>query len=160
MRREPKQPQQESKSSSVWQWAIIGVAGLVTMAIVGKLLSSKKSSKGDKEEEELKERTDISNSSMDNFMGGEDDDDFASDEDIEGNVDENSAEWEMLITRAESLKHKGKFQESDSCFEKAYEIMKSSFKEDHSFIALLFASWAPVLTFLKKYEKAEEILKK
>ena len=154
-----KESKQEQKSFSMWHWAVVGVAGIITMAIVGKLISSKKGSKEDREEEELKERTNFSNSGIDSFMGGEDDD-FASDEDIEGNLDENSAEWEMLITRAESLKQKGKFQESDSCFEKAYEIMKSSFKDDHSFIALLFASWAPVLTFLKKYEKAEEILKK
>ena len=141
---------------------MIGVAGVVTMALVGKLLKKDNKERKNEDKEEVAEtktksfnKVEDDDDYEDEFMMNNDDDNYNNE-----NQDEDSAEWEMLITRAEALKHKGKFQESDSCFEKAYEIMNSSFDKDHSFIALLFASWAPVLTFLKKYEKAEEILKK
>eukprot|EP01091_Cochliopodium_minus_P019494 TRINITY_DN820_c0_g1_i1.p1 TRINITY_DN820_c0_g1~~TRINITY_DN820_c0_g1_i1.p1 ORF type:complete len:562 (-),score=208.18 TRINITY_DN820_c0_g1_i1:56-1741(-) len=157
---------QNDKSSSPkgglqwWQWGLIGVAGVVAIGIVGKLMGKGSKSRSDKED--LVDKISESKSGISNNFFGDDDDEFGEENDDEfgDQGDENSAEWEMLITRAESLKHKGKFAESDSCFEKAYEIMKSSFDKDHSFIALLFASWAPVLTFLKKFPKAEEILKK
>lgn len=156
--------QQEDKATTKeggitwWHWGLIGAAGILTMAVIGKLMS-KNSNKDDDKKEVLDDIS--SNKETPSWIPGDEDENFdEEDEENENQLDENSAEWEMLITRAESLKHKGKFVESDNCFEKAYEIMKSTFDNDHSFIALLFASWAPVLTFLKKYQKAEEILKK
>ena len=159
---------EEVKKSSTtpwWVYALVGGAAALGLVVVGKLMGD---SSGSSDETKPKKSSSIPKKSKleqedeedeleKALMEGDDDEGFENDED-EGEGSK-MGNWEILVQRAEGLKQEGKFQESDACFEQAYEIIKKECDENHIYVGLLFATWAPVLTFLKKYEQAEKILK-